>query len=381
MVSRMSNPAVVSPEDQGVTFVELFFDLVFVFAVTQVAHHAAHHLDSWTLFTTGVLFWLIWWSWTQFTWSLNAANTEHHGVRLATLISTGVAFVMAVSIGPALGDDALPFAIAYVALRMLGLVIYFRVASHDPDQQRGVKAFASASLIGLALVIVGALLPSDLRPWVWLGVVLLDVAAAAVAGRHGDWKLHAGHFAERHGLIVIIALGESLIIAGTRVHSQERTLSLLVVGVLAVGATCLLWWTYFGWVKDALEERLLETSNKDEVRMARDVYSLWHFPLICGIVCFAIGLDGIVTRDGHVTRTAALALGSGAALLVAATAGAIWRARGVILWPRLLVLAATVATLASIAPAGPALLLGILCASLIVVIVFEHIRCDSKRGA
>jgi low temperature requirement protein LtrA len=107
----MPGRSIVSPEDQGATFVELFFDLVFVFAVTQITHYAAHHLDGAGILRSTVLFWLIWWGWAQFTWALNSANTDHQGVRVVTLLATGVAFVMAVSVKGAFSTDLIILAL------------------------------------------------------------------------------------------------------------------------------------------------------------------------------------------------------------------------------------------------------------------------------
>lgn len=376
----MSLRSLASPEGQGATFVELFFDLVFVFAVTQVTHYAAEHLDVGGVLRSIIVFWLVWWAWTQFTWALNAADTDHHQVRLGTLISTGVAFVMAASVEQAFGPgaEALWFAVPYVTVRLLGLGLYYRVAS-TPEQRSGVLFFAFASLTGLAAVIAGALAPPSLRAWLWLVAIILDLGAAGLAGRRAGWNLHAEHFAERHGLIVIIALGESLIIAGAAVAGDERTGGFVAVAATAVAATCLLWWTYYGWVKDGLEERLVCAPEGIQAPMARDAYSFWHFPLVCGIIAYAVGVEGIMAHpDEQVPLSVAIALASGVLLFVASTAGAMWRAAGTLLARRVVFVVVTIAAvipLALIDDMAPVWLLVAVSAGLGLIVTVEHFLC------
>ena len=377
----MASPILSAPENQRANFVELFFDIVFVFAITQLAHQAAHHLDPLSLVRSIVVFWLVWWSWSQFTWALNAANTERHDVRIGTLIATGVAFVLAVSVDQAFGNRALWFAVSYVTLRMLGLGLYYGVASQSVEHRRGVRSFAQASVPGMVLTIVGAFLPPPIRLWVWLSVILFDIAAVVIAVRHSAWGLNAGHFAERHGLVVIIALGESLIVAATGVGINERTPRLMVTGALAVAATCLLWWTYFGWVQGAMEESLEAAPPDREKVLARDIYSLWHFPLICGVVSFAAGMQRIASDGiGVVSNQAAAALGIGILLFVGSTAGALRRAAGFWLWPRLVVIALTAIAVYLAAPTSPGVSFAIVCTGLALVITVEQVRRDAARA-
>ena len=365
----------VSPENHGATFVELFFDLVFVFAITQVTHYAAHHLDVHGLLRSVMVFWLIWWGWTQFTWALNAANTDHHHVRVGTLISTGVAFVMAISVEKAFATgstDALWFAVSYVAVRMLGLGLYYKVVSSNAEQKSAVVGFAVLSTGGLAAVLVGSLVDPSMRDWIWFGAIVLDVGGAWVAGNSGVWGLHAGHFAERHGLIVIIALGESLIVAGSALTS-DVTLSAMVTGSIAVLVTCLLWWTYFGWVREVLEERLISQTGRARARLARDAYTLWHFPLVSGIVALAVGFEASFQPDDYTLTQIAVSVGAGLTLFLTSTAGALWRAMGCILWNRLIVLTLTLGALVLSASSSRNQILGIACAGLVVIVTIEQV--------
>ena len=151
----MKSQTIVSPEDQNVTFIELFFDLVFVFSVTQVVSFF-HHEFHWSSVGQAVLvFWLIWWAWTQFTWALNACDTTHHLVGLGVLIATAVVFFMAVALPEAFQERSASFAIAYVVVRIIGLVMYAWAASEDPSQRKAVRTFTLVSVGGLIAVLAG----------------------------------------------------------------------------------------------------------------------------------------------------------------------------------------------------------------------------------
>jgi len=316
-----------SPEDQRATFVELFFDLVFVFGVTQVVG-VLHHDLSWVGVGHAILvFWLVWWAWTQFTWALNAADTTHPLVELLTLVSTAVAFFMSVAIPTSFAGRALWFAVPYVLVRGLGLWIYGLVARAKPGQHAAVRLFSLVSAGGLAAVIAGAVAGPDAQAWLWGLAILLDVVAAIVAGQQKEWDLHAEHFAERHGLIVIIALGESLIVAAAGLSEATFSADVLAVALLGVLTSCALWWTYFLAAKPELEHALASVPRGEQGALARDAFSLAHFPMLCGIVAYAVALEEAVAHPGDPLPAAArLALALGPILFLGGSALAMWRA-------------------------------------------------------
>lgn len=370
----MRETSIVSPGDQGATFVELFFDLVFVFAVTQITHYATHHLDGGGILRAAVLFWLIWWGWAQFTWALNAANTDHQGVRAGTLLATGVAFVMAVSVedGFSAGrHEVLPFALSYVAVRVLGLGLFLRVVFHDRSQRAAVLLYALLAAVGLLAVVIGAFLAPSLRQALWLAVVALDLGAAWFSGNRPA-GIQPRHFAERHGLIVIIALGESVIVTA-RSLSGPAGLSIDAIGGSALIITGLLWWTYFGWVKDVLEEKLVELDGDDRALLARDAYTLWHLPLVGGIVALAVGFEASLHPEDYTTEQAAAATAVGLTLFLVSCAAALWRAEGCVLWNRLVILALTLGGVAWSARASAQQVLVVAAAGLAVIVFVEQV--------
>ena len=236
-----------SPNNQGADFVELFFDLVFVYAITRITGLTAHHFDVKHVFQSILVFWLIWWGWTQFTWALNAANTKIAQVRLIVLIATGVAFVLASSVDEAFTENVFWFVVPYIIVRSIGLLLYIRVTNIESGQQSAVLNFSLASLLGFLAVLAGAFFEPEYRIWCWLAAIGFDFFAGYIAGKSNAWDLQANHFAERHGLIVIIALGELLIVSASSVSNLELTNNLLIIGGLVILGIGLLWWSFFAW--------------------------------------------------------------------------------------------------------------------------------------
>ncbi len=368
---------------QTVTFVELFFDLVFVFAVTQVTVLVAYDLTPSGVLRGILIFWLIWWAWTQFTWTLNPADTTHPIVRAVTLLATAIAFVMATAVPDAFDGGALWFAVPYVAVRGLGLWLQVRVDLERQGVDRsGIYRWVAWSVPGLILVVAGALAAPDLRPWIWTGAVVMDLVAASIGGRGATWDLNAAHVSERHGLFVIIAIGESLIVAGAAASTEVRSPALVLAAGSGIAVACLLWWTYFGWLKDASEHALARFPSSAIGRTTRDAYSLAHFPLLCGIVGFAVGVKEIT---GHpedplaVEYTVALAVG--VALFVGFSAVFWRRLGGSWLGPRLGLVALMVPAVFAAAAIGPAVPLLVVAAILVAIVVVEAVRSPVHEAA
>jgi low temperature requirement protein LtrA len=364
---------VTAPEGQSATYVELFFDLVFVFALTEVTSYTVHHLDWGGVFRATLSFWLVWWAWTQWTWALNPADTEHGLVRLGTLGGTALAFLMAVSLGGAFEEDGgLWFVVPYIGVRIGGLALYAWVTSVEREQLAAVRSFALFSSAGLLAALVGGIASPEHRAWWWLGTVVLDFIAAGSSGRSGQWNLHPAHFAERHGLFVIIALGESLVVAAAVVVGAERSIELVGVAIGAVAVTCLLWWTYFGWFNEGLEERMAALSGKAQSTLARDTYSLMHFPLIAGIVGVAVGFEEMIAHpDEPLARPVLLALAAGVGLFLGASVLAWARAWGQVLWWRLAILVLLYPALALTAGTPPAIALAFIVLTLGALVAVE----------
>ena len=373
--------AITSPGDQSATFVELFFDLVFVFGITQIVG-LLHHDLSWVGVGHAVLvFWLVWWAWTQFTWALNSADTTHPFVEFGTLVATAVAFFMAVAIPGSFEGQAVWFATAYVVVRTLGLWIYARVASANPGQAAAVRLFSAASIAGLLAVLAGALVGGAMQIWLWSLAIALDVVAAVIGGSAHDWNIHAEHFAERHGLIVIIALGESLIVAAAGLAGVEFTGNVIAVAFLGVLISCALWWTYFPVAKPELEEALASAAPAVHGSLARDVFSLAHFPMLCGVIAYAVALEEAIAHPGDPLPASGLfALALGLVLFVGGTAFAMWRATCGTPVARIAIIVATAAALVLVSGQPAYVALAVALAGVALVAFLDERRADRMRS-
>lgn len=369
----MNTQNIISPEDQSATFIELFFDLVFVFSVTQVVG-LFHEGVTWAVVGQAVLvFWLVWWAWTQFTWALNAADTTHPWVEMGTLAATAVAFFMAVTLPDAFHGREFWFAVPYVLVRVIGLSLYTWVASANPSQRMAVRNFALFSLGGLAAVLMGGFLGGSGQYWLWGLAIVLDIIAAAVSGQAEGWNLHPEHFGERHGLFVIIALGETLIVAAGGVTGVAWTGELIAVAVLSVAITCGLWWSYFARAKPILDHALEASYGVEQSMLARDVYSLIHFPMLCGVIAYAVAIEEAIAHAHDPLLTGGrMALAVGLALFIGGMGIAMWRATRQLLLPRIILAIVTALVIVAVAGVSPLLSLIIAFIGTLAIVTWEQ---------
>ena len=311
-------------EDRSASFVELFFDLVFVFGVTQVVALVHGHLDWPTLGKAAVVLNLMWWLWTQFTWMAGNADVAKLQPGVVLLAATAGTFIMGVSVQGAFADDGSTFGMAYFGVMVMAAVFfYFRLAS--TNEMEGYWAYIPRVMVGNVLVLIGGFASEGIRPWVWLAAVVVSVASAAAAGRV-EYTIGAGHFAERHGLFVIIVLGEVLIATGLGVVGAERTGPFYVAGTAMLLTALALWWSYFDWLFRIGERALKAATGIVQGRLARDVYSIAHYPLVAGVVLFAIGTEELLAHPGDALDAASRwAFIGGLVIYLASQSVMVWR--------------------------------------------------------
>jgi low temperature requirement protein LtrA len=268
---------------------ELFFDLVFVLALTQCTTLMSQN-TTWAGLGEGMLILaLLWWSWVGYAWLTSVIDPEEGGVRIALFAAMAGFLIAGICIPEAFGNLATEFAIAYGAVRFAQNFLLAIAGRDDPSFRRSVTGLSIGTAIGVSLLIVGSFLDPGLRAAVWGVALVLDMGEPYLFGSEG-WHLIPGHFAERHGLIVIIALGESIVAIGLGAGSH-LTWGIAAAAALGIGVVAALWWTYFDIVALVSARRLMRApEGQVQNELARDSYSYIHFLLVAGIILLALGL-------------------------------------------------------------------------------------------
>jgi low temperature requirement protein LtrA len=282
--------------DERVTPLELFFDLVFVLAITQCTALMAAH-PTWEGLGRGlIVLGLLWWSWVGYAWLTSVVDPEEGAVRLAIFAAMAALLVTALCVPRAFSGNALEFACAYGAVRFAQVALLGIAGRGDPQLTHSVRTLAGSTAVGVGIVVAGSFASSGAQLAIWTGALVLDMAGPYFFGTEG-WKLVPGHFAERHGLILLIALGESIVAIGV---GAEHGVDAGVVGaaVLGTALAAAIWWLYFDIVAIVAARRLASAEvGRPQNAMARDSYSYLHFPMVAGIVLIALGMKKTL---GHV---------------------------------------------------------------------------------
>ena len=292
-------------EDDTATTFELFFDLVYVFAMTQVTGYMVHAHDALGVLQGLLVLALLWWTWCAYAWLGNQARADTGVVRGAMAVAMAALFVVALTI-PEAWDDAeggldgpLVLVCAYLLVRCVHLTVYALAARGDPGLRRQLAISWGPTVAGAVLLVAGVLLGGQLQTVFFAGALVVDWGGIYLTSREGNWRIHsAPHWTERHGLFVILAIGESVVAIGVGAAGQPISAPLLAAGVLGVAVALCLWWLYFDVVSRAAEHRLRDARGQARVRMAIEAYTYGHFPIVAGIIVGAVGVEGVLAHAG-----------------------------------------------------------------------------------
>jgi low temperature requirement protein LtrA len=306
--------------EKRVVPLELFFDLVFVFAVTQVTVLMSHK-PTWEGLGQGLLVLIaLWWCWGAYAWLTNYIASDEGLERLLMFVVMGALLIAALAVPHAFDDDALLFGLAYAVARWMHIFIWAE-ANEDVDIGQAIVRLARTAVPGPALLIVAGLVDDGtLRALLWIVGLSIDYAGPYVYGVSG-FRVSPGHFAERFSLIVIIALGESIVAIGAGV-TEELDPGILAAAICGLAVSCALWWAYFDVVAVVAERRFRRMEPELRVRIARDSYSYIHLPMIAGIVLVALGVKKTTQHvDEPLKLVPTVALFGGIALYYAGHVG------------------------------------------------------------
>jgi len=283
-----------------VTPLELFFDLVFVFALTQVTAYMADELNWQGILRGALVIMLLWWAWTGYAWLANVASAEEPPIKLSILAGMSAMFVLALCI-PEAFDDApgglngpVVLALCYLLFRFMHFVMFMIVARDDPGLRSQLLRFAPSVLVGSAVLLVASQYDGWVQTALWMLALVADYVGTALGGFSG-WRLPApGHFSERHGLILIVALGESIVAIGVGVAKEPISWVIILASLLGLVLASAMWWAYFDVSALLGEHALASEPPETRVRLARNAYSFGHMPLAVGVVLVALGLKEVL---------------------------------------------------------------------------------------
>ena len=369
--------------EQRATFFELFFDLVYVFAVTQLSHHLLADMTWSGAAQTALMLVAVYWAWNYTTWMTNWFDPDTAPVRLVLVFVMLASLLMSVAIPEGFGEYALLFACGYSGLQIGRNA--FVVAVTPPGQfNQNFRQILAWSVLSAPLWVAGGVVDAEGLRWaLWLGALGLDLAGPLAAywlprfGRTpmSQWQIEGAHFGERFQLFVIIALGESIVLAGATASDTGLSIEVVSALLLAFLSSTALWWLYFGQVAGTVFERIRTATLEERGQIGRDIYTYLHLPIVAGIVLVAVADELVIahpTDDLH-DAGALVALGGPALFLVGlmAAAARIGHAQS---RPRAVAVVALLAAVPLAASASGLLVSALLTGLLTLLVVDEQLR-------
>jgi low temperature requirement protein LtrA len=312
--------------EERVKPLELFFDLVFVLAITQCTALMADD-PTWEGLARGLLILgVLWWSWVGYSWLTSVVDPEEGVVRFAIFAAMAGLLVAALCVPEAFDDSALLFACAYGLVRAAHIALFVVASRGDPGFRRSVTGLGIGTAIGVGLLASASFADGAVQGGLWALALLLDMGEPYVFGSE-NWTLSPGHFAERHGLIVIIALGESIVAIGVGAEGLEVDAGVVAASVLGIAVAAALWWLYFDIVALVAARRLAHAAaGREQNEVARDSFSYLHFPMVAGIVLVALGMKKTLENvEDPLEVVPAVALLGGTGLYLLAHVAFRWR--------------------------------------------------------
>jgi low temperature requirement protein LtrA len=380
---RASSPhltAVLRGDEEAVTPLELFFDLVFVLALTQCTALMAAQ-PTWAGLARGLLvLGMLWWAWVGYAWLTSVVDPEEGTVRLTIFGAMAAMLVAALCVPGAFGRSAALFAGAYAVVRTAHIVLFLLASRDNPALRHSVVGLGWSTAIASALLVAASFASGWAQGALWALALILDCGGPYLFGAEG-WQLVPHHFAERHGLIVLIALGESIVAIGV---GSGATVNAGVVAAAVVGTviTAALWWLYFDVVALVAARRLEHAApGRERNEIARDSFSYLHYPMVAGIVLGALGFKKTIGHTGEsLDVVAATALLGGTALYLLAHVAFRWRNVHRFSTQRMFAAAVALALIPAALGVPALVTLSLLAGLLVALVAYERVRFAELRG-
>ena len=334
-VAQLLEEPTSEEEERKTSYLELFFDLIFVFAFTQVTALILEDPTVSGFARAALVLAMVWWAWSAYAWLTNEIDIENLVTRVLVLAAMAAGFFMALSVPDAYEDEAAWFAVAYFVVRVLQSALFTWGARHDAGLRRATLRLAPWFVGAAAIALVGGFADADVRAWIWLASLAIDVVGTLTVAR-AEWRVSASHFAERFALIVIIALGESIVAIGIGTSQLERDVTYTTSVLIAFAGVAALWWAYFDFTASAASRALGRASPQARGPLARDVFTLFHYPVVLGIILYAVAAKKTLEAPRDPLSTAGRwSLGLGIAVFLLGFALMRFRVVRRIAWERL----------------------------------------------
>jgi low temperature requirement protein LtrA len=291
----MSEPHV--EREQRVTPLELFFDLVFVFAFTQVTIVLSDN-PTWSGLAHGLLILaVLWWAWSAYAWLTNSVDPEEGAMWLTMLVAMAAMFVAALAVPEAFDSHGVVFGVAFLIVIVMHLTLNGFAARGDADLVAAILRLAPSSIIGALLIVAAGFAHGSLRSILWVAALAVGYLVPLLTGITG-LHVYPAHFVERHGLIVIIAIGESLAAIGFGARDTGLGTAVIVAAVLGLAVAAGFWLAYFDFFTIRVQRILADRSGRERAILARDAYSYLHFPMVAGVILFAFAVKTTLAHVG-----------------------------------------------------------------------------------
>jgi low temperature requirement protein LtrA len=296
---------------------ELFFDLVFVFGFTQVTTVFSDD-QTWAGIGHGVLILAaLWWAWASYAWLTNTVDAGEDWVLAAVLLAMGAMFVAALAVPEAFGDHGVVFGAAYLVVAVMHLALYSLSARGESELLGAIRRITPTSLLGAVLILAAGFVDDPAKSLIWILALAIAFLGPLVRGIAG-WRLTPAHFVERHGLIVIVAIGESLVAIGIGARSTDLGAEAITAALLGFVVATSFWLAYFDFFPIRAQQLLSERRGEERIALARDAYSYLHLPMIAGIMLFAFAMKVTLAHvDDELDTIPAFALCVGPAVYLA----------------------------------------------------------------